>query len=146
MSEPHSFEDNIIYLVGEITRLAHKQVSSIFMANSFDVTFEQFGVLTVLWYEDGTNQQTIADQLNRDKTTITRIIKNMIKRNLIVQVPDQLDKRNKLIYLTEKGKSLQNTMMDATAKVYLDALGGIKSEEIRSLTSSLKRMKNNLNQ
>ena len=142
--EPESFEDNVIYLIGEITRLAHKRVTAIFVSNDFDVTVEQFGLLALLWYQEGINQQTIANQLNRDKTTITRIIENMIKRNLIVKVPDQLDKRNKLIYLTDKGKSLQKDMIEATGVVYMDALKNISETKVRATTKVLQQMKHNL--
>ena len=145
MNEPQSLEDNIIYLIGEITRLSHKRVSSIFNENKFDVTVEQFGVLAVLWYQEGINQQAIANGLNRDKTTITRIIENMTKKNLLVKVPDQLDKRNKLIYLTDKGRSLQEDMIRSTGIVYMDAIKILSVKEIKTVTSILQKMKNNLN-
>jgi DNA-binding MarR family transcriptional regulator len=146
MIEPTSLEDNIIYLIGEITRLSHKRVSSIFNDNKFDVTVEQFGVLAFLWYQEGINQQTIANSLNRDKTTITRIIENMIKKNLLVKVPDQLDKRNKLIYLTDKGRSLQEDMIKSTGIVYMDAIEKLSEKDIKSVTGILQKMKNNLSE
>lgn len=145
MVEPASLEDNIIYLIGEISRLSHKRVSSIFNENKFDVTVEQFGVLAVLWYQEGINQQAIANGLNRDKTTITRIIENMTKKNLLVKVPDQLDKRNKLIYLTDKGRSLQEDMIKSTGIVYMDAIKKLSEKDIKSVTGILQKMKNNLN-
>jgi len=144
MKEPKSLEDNIIYLIGEITRMSHKRVTAIFTANQYDVTVEQFGVLALLWYQEGINQQSIAIGLNRDKTTITRIIENMTKKNLIVKVPDQLDKRNKLIYLTEKGRSLQKDMIESTGVVYMDALKKISIADITTITAVLQKMKNNL--
>ena len=144
MREPQSIEDNVIYIVGEISRLAHKRVTHIFTANEYDVTVEQFGVLALLWYEEGVNQQHIANGLNRDKTTITRIINNMIKKSLIVKIPDQLDKRNKLIYLTEKGRSLQKDMIESTSVVYLDVIKNMSENEIKTVTVLLQKMKNNL--
>lgn len=145
MIEPQSFEDNVIYLIGEITRLTHKRVSSIFLKHQFDVTVEQFGVLAVLWYQEGINLQTLSERLNRDKTTITRIIQNMIKKNLLVKVPDQMDKRNKLVYLTEKGKKLQKIMIDSTGVVYTDTLKNVSASDVKIITKVLQKMKNNLN-
>lgn len=144
MKEPQSLEDNVMYLIGVITRLSHKRVTSIFTANQYDVTVEQFGVLVLLWYEEGINQQTIADGLNRDKTTIARIVENMIKKNLIVKVPDQLDKRNKLIYLTDKGHSLQKEMVESTGVMYMNTLKNISVEDLKKCTAVLQKMKDNL--
>jgi DNA-binding MarR family transcriptional regulator len=146
MREPQSIEDNIIYLIGEIARLSHKRVTAIFTENNYDVTVEQFGVLALLWYQEGINQQSVANGLNRDKTTITRIVENMIKKNLIVKIPDQLDKRNKLIFLTEKGRSLQKDMIGSTGKVYMDAINNLSEKEIRTVTTVLQKMKTNLNE
>lgn len=144
MEAPKSLDENIIYQIGEISKLVHKKVTAIFAERGFDVTVEQFGVLTFLWYKEGVKQQNIADGLKRNKTTITRIIENMINRNLIIKVPDQLDKRNKLIYLTQKGKALQTEMVEASGLVYYQTLNNIKSKDIEKCLVILKQMMKNL--
>ncbi len=145
MKEPQSLEDNILYQLGELTRILHKRVTAIFSQKGFGVTVEQFGVLVLLWYQEGINQKDIALQLNRDKTTITRIINNMIKGNLVVKVPDQLDGRGKLIFLTQKGKALQMDMIESSGTVYYQAMNDISDEEISSCLKVLWKMKKNLN-
>jgi len=144
MEAPKSLDENIIYQIGETSRLVHKRVTAIFSERGFNVTVEQFGVLALLWYKEGVKQQDIADGLKRNKTTITRIIKNMINRNLIVKVPDQLDKRNKLIYLTQKGKALQKEMVQSSGLVYYQTLNNITSKDIEKCLVILKQMMKNL--
>ena len=144
MEAPKSLDENIIYQIGETSRLVHKRVTAIFSERGFDVTVEQFSVLVFLWYKEGVKQQDIADGLKRNKTTITRIIENMINRNLIVKVPDQLDKRNKLIYLTQKGKALQKEMVEASGLVYYQTLNNITPKDIEKYLVILKQMMKNL--
>jgi len=144
MKAPESLDENIIYRIGETTRLVHKGVTAIFSERGFDVTVEQFGVLALLWYKEGVKQQDIADGLRRNKTTIARIIENMINSNLIVKVPDQLDKRNKLIYLTQKGKALQKEMVESAGLVYNRALDNISSKDIEKCLFILKQIMHNL--
>jgi len=143
MKAPESLDENIIYQIGETSRLAHKRVTAIFSERGFDVTVEQFGVLALLWYKEGVKQQDIADGLKRNKTTIARIVKNMINHNLIVKVPDQLDKRNKLIYLTQKGKALQKEMVESAGLVYYQALTNISSKNIEKCLEILKQIRDN---
>ena len=145
MKDPQSLEDNLLYQLGEITRILHKRVTAIFKQREFDVTVEQFGVLVVLWYQEGINQKEIALQLNRDKTTITRIIDNMVKRNLVVKVPDQLDGRGNLIFLTQKGKALQKEMIESSGAVYVQALSSISDEKLSLCLNVLLNIKKNLN-
>ena len=137
-------EHNIIYQVGETSRLIHKKITAIFQERGFDVTVEQFGVLALLWYKEGMKQQDIADSLNRNKATIARIVENMINRNLIVKVPDQLDKRNKLIFLTQKGKALQKEMVESSGIIYFQALKSISSEDLEKFLSILNQITENL--
>jgi len=141
MKIPQSLEDNIIYQIGEISRLVHKRVTEVFAERDFGVTVEQFSVLALLWYKEGLNQQEIASGLNRDKTTITRILQNMQKRNLVVKVPDQLDRRGNLIYLTEKGKTLQDDMVQSSGQVYIQAINGIDDKELGRCLKVLTRIK-----
>lgn len=144
MKAPKSLDENIIYQIGETSRLVHKRITAIFSERGFDVTVEQFGVLALLWYKEGVKQQDIADGLKRNKTTITRIVENMINRNLIVKVPDQLDKRNKLIYLTQKGKALQKEMVESSGLVYYQTISNITSKDIDKCLVILKQMMKNL--
>lgn len=144
MEAPKSLDENIIFQIGETSRIVHKKVTAMFAERGFNVTVEQFGVLAFLWYKEGVKQQDIADDLKRNKTTITRIIENMINRNLIVKVPDQLDKRNKLIFLTQKGKALQKEMVESSGLVYYQTLNNITSKDIEKCLMILKQMMKNL--
>lgn len=144
MEDPKSLDENIIFQIGEISRLFHKRVTAIFSEWGFNVTVEQFGVLALLWYKEGVKQQDIADGLKRNKTTITRIIENMINSNLIVKVPDQIDKRNKLVFLTQKGKALQKEMVKASGLVYYQTLNNITSTDIEKCLVILKQIMKNL--
>ena len=118
--EPKSLNENIAYLMGHATHLMSLQVSRLFREKKYPVTVEQFTILTVLWYENGLPQKSIAECLHRDKTTITRVIDNMVKENLVVRVPSENDNRIKLIFLTHKGRSLENELVMALA--LLDAI------------------------
>jgi DNA-binding MarR family transcriptional regulator len=144
MKAPKSLEENILYQIGELSKLFHKKISATFNENGFGVTVEQFSILALLWYREGVTQQDIANGLNRDKTTIARVVENMISNNLIVKVPDQLDRRNKRIYLTQKGKALQKEMVEASGAVYYQALKGIPDADIEHCLLILKQISNNL--
>ena len=144
MKTPGSLEENILYQIGELSRLLHKRISDTFTQRQFGVTVEQFGILALLWYREGATQQEIANSLNRDKTTIARVVDNMVKQNLIVKVPDQLDRRNKRIFLTQKGKSLQKEMVEASGAVFYRALKDIPDNDIEHCLSVLSEISGNL--
>ncbi len=144
MKDPKSLENNILFLAGRITRRIHAAVTEAFRLKGFDLTVEQFTVLASLWYEEGINQQALAYQLDRDKTTIARIIHIMEKKNLLVRIPDKSDQRNKLIYLTSKGKSLQDELIRTAGTVYARALAGMQESDLEAGVKALRIINKNL--
>ena len=77
----------------------------------FDISFELLEILAYLWRQDGVNQQEIADIIIKDKSSTTYLIDNLVKRNLVVRIADENDRRNKLIFLTKEGKQLLRLSM-----------------------------------
>ena len=137
MKAPNSLEENLLFQISEVAKLLHKRLTMAFEENGFDVTPEQFSVLALLWYKEGVNQQDIADELRKDKTTIARIIANMINRNLIVKIP------NNLIYLTKKGKELQTEMVATSGKIYLQTMQHLPAKDVAVSLAVLKQITKN---
>ena len=104
-------EQSLLFLIKRTSRNFRKRLNRSFAKAGHDVTTEQWRILRCLQYQDGQRQQDLADVVHKDKTSITRIIDSMEKRDLVVRIPDRLDRRQKLIYLTNKGKRLQEELM-----------------------------------
>jgi DNA-binding MarR family transcriptional regulator len=71
--------------------------------HGINITFEMLEVMSCLWRQDGINQQEIAGITLRDKSSMTYLLDNLVKRKLVHRVEDENDRRNKLIYLQRKG-------------------------------------------
>ena len=68
----------------------------------------------------------------------------MVKENLIVRIPSENDKRINLIYLTHKGKSLQNESVAASGEVFLKAINGLDENDIHTSNQALNQIIRNL--
>ena len=90
-------------------------------------------VLVHLWIEDGQNQKTLCEIAGRHKTTITRTIDSLEEMNYVVRIPDQADKRHKLIYLTHKGKAEKEALIAQMLKTIAEATEGITPGRHRSV-------------
>ena len=122
-----------------INRLQHN-----FEAAGFDITVEQWRVLVNLWNREGQSQRELAEATHKDKTGITRILHGMERRDLVVRVPDKTDQRNKLIYLTRKGRDFQQALVQYTRKTLEEALAGVSDEETETCKAVLSRVIMNL--
>lgn len=137
-------EQSLFFLIKRTLRTFRGYMHRSFAKAGYDVTIEQWKVLRHLWCKDGQRQQDLADVVHKDKTGITRIVDSMEKRNLVVRIPDRSDRRQKLIYLTNKGKELQGELMQLIQNIYLDAEQGIEPEYLDILKKVLTEINSNL--
>lgn len=112
--------------------------------NSINITFEMLEVMLFLWKRDGVNQQEIADKTLRDKSSMTYLIDNLTKRDMVTRVEDENDRRNKLVYLTAEGKGLQEQLNPWIAEVYEMATANLSITDLKMSTALLDKMICNL--
>jgi len=77
-----------------------------FKEQNIDLTYEMHQVMACLWKNDGLRQQDLADKTLKDKASLTCLIDNLTKRNLVQRFEDANDRRSKLIFLTDEGREL----------------------------------------
>ena len=113
-------------------------------AHGINMTFEMLEVMSVLWKNDGINQQEVADQTLKDKSSMTYLIDNLVKRKLVQRVEDDNDRRNKLIYLTEEAKVLQKEICPWVSEVYGIATVDLNAADLQDSLSVFNKMIENL--
>ena len=132
-------------LIGQVHRLSTIR----FVQNShkfgLDISLDQWLVLGPIWKNEGITQKDIAEYCGKDKTSVTKIINTLEKKNLVVRVPDQLDHRIKRIVLSNKGKELFHNVLPVMKQTRDELRSGVSDEEIDSLKAVLTKIYRNLN-
>ncbi|PTS94586.1 MarR family transcriptional regulator [Pedobacter sp. HMWF019] len=112
--------------------------------NQLNITYEMLEVLMCLWEKDGINQQEIASRIIKEKASMTYLIDNLSKRALVKREEDENDRRNNLIYLTEKGKHLQEELLPWAMEMYAAASADLSAEAIISSTKLIQQLTRNI--
>ncbi|BBB90748.1 MAG TPA: MarR family transcriptional regulator [Methylomusa anaerophila] len=129
-----------------ITKMALRikaEINNAFQESGANITSEQWGVLKCLWRKEGISQSEIAEKVNKDKASVTRILDIMQKNKLITRCDDEHDRRSYRIYLTEEGKNLENKLkpvVQATIQRIYQNLDECELEVLQKLL--LKLVKN----
>ncbi len=105
-----------------------------------EVTAEQWAVLSSLWKKDGLAQQELANLANKNKASITHLIDNLEKRDLVERRVDEKDRRNKLVYLTKEGADLQSTLTKVVTKTMKKITAEVDKKELKQCKKALKKM------
>jgi DNA-binding MarR family transcriptional regulator len=133
-------DDSIGLLLGRTTRAIASKMQGRFAQAGYDVTVEQWAILVNLWRENGQFQKQLAERTYKDKASVTRLVTGLEKRNLVVRVPDDADQRHKKIYLTNKGKELQNELISLAVKTIGNASRGIEKEHLQIFKTVLVQL------
>lgn len=97
-----------------------------------------------MWNEDGIPQQQIANAFAKDKTSMTRLLNNMERNQLISRKQSPNDKRNNYIYLTDKSNSLKIESIKIAEKSLLETIGNIDHLDLKLSRKVMKQINKNL--
>lgn len=81
------------------------------------LTYTQYIVFLVLWEKDGVSVTEIGNRLMLDSGTLSPLLKKMREAGYIEKCQSKEDERSFLIFLTDKGKTLQERAKDIPEKV-----------------------------
>ncbi len=101
-------------------------------------------ILYVLWQNDEISISSLSAQTSLANTTLTAMLDRMENNGLIIRKFDPKDRRNRLIVLTEKAKSLKDDYTRISEKMNEIYYTGFTETEIVQFESYLQRILDNL--
>src|SRR3954470_21070667 len=118
------------FITGKASTAIARRLQKKFNQAGLNLTIEQWSVLYHLWKQDGISQQELCNSTFRDKPSITRLLDNLEKLNLVKQSPSQNDRRMNMILLTEEARNLQEQSMELANQTLNEALENVSIEKI----------------
>lgn len=133
------------FLISRIKQLGTRIFDRMLATSGIDsFNGAQGRILYVLWQNDHISISSLSAQTSLANTTLTAMLDRMESLKLIVRKPDPGDRRNRLIALTEKAKSLQDDYTAISQKMNDIYYNGFTEPEIVQFESYLQRVLNNL--
>lgn len=112
--------------------------------NGINITPEQYLVMDILWEKSSISQQNIADIIQKDKNSVTKIIDSLEKKNLVIRVVDKNDRRINKIELTEEGSALEKITTEVAIHFMNDVVKNIDTKDLDTFVNVMRQIKNNL--
>jgi DNA-binding MarR family transcriptional regulator len=134
-------------LINDVSRLLRRLIDQ--QAQEIGLTSAQWRVLasvarTELRNEVPLNQATLADQMDMEPITLSRLIDRMEQASLIERRPDPGDRRAHRLYLTEAARPLVARFRTVAGSCIGDAFSGVTDAEMDMVASILSRVRGNL--
>lgn len=128
--------DNIIALRTSLKQYYIQKIKE----QHLDITYEMLQVLAALWKKERMNQQDIAVAIQKNKASVTPLLDNLCKRDLIKRVNDPNDRRNNLIELTLKGDAYRELLTPVQQDLYKAILKEITEQKVLEITEILEKL------
>ena len=134
----YSKENSIGYALTTTLNLLRKHFNR--EIKKFDLSSEQYGVLKLISEEKQLTPTQIADLLNRDKATITRILKSLDNKKLIKK--EQINNRSFYVKLTDESKNIIKEVDKIALNYHKKIIDEIGENRIREMLETLKKIRN----
>jgi DNA-binding MarR family transcriptional regulator len=132
------------FITGKASTAIARRLQKKFNQAGINLTIEQWSVLYQLWKEDGKSQQELCNATFRDKPSITRLIDNLEKLNLVKRVSDDKDRRINKVFLSKQALKLQEDTMQLAEETLNEALDGVPADQVDLCKEVLQKVYDNL--
>jgi len=142
---PHrSRNRELLFLISDVGRLLRTYADQ--KARLLGMTRAQWAVLLRLERREGLKQSDLAEALDIQPITLTRLVDRLCDNGLIERRADPADRRAKRLYLTPAARPLIERIVDRVEELSGTVLDGIQPAEIDAMLSKLGLARENLRQ
>ncbi|MBC9784328.1 MarR family transcriptional regulator [Heliobacterium chlorum] len=135
-------EDSLGFILNKTnTKLKNKLLQRF---SEYNVTPEQWSVLSCLWAQEGITPKELADMIFKDKPNTNRILEKLEIKELIVRKPHPVDKRAYQIFLTNHGRALRDELVPKAMQLIEEATMGIEKQKVAETIKLLNQIYDNL--
>jgi DNA-binding MarR family transcriptional regulator len=137
-----SVDMNFLFTLGEVQRLVRAYADK--AAGRYGITRAQWAVLAKVERAEGMKQTELAEQMEMQPITLTRLIDKLCDNGWIERRGDDTDRRVNRLYLRKTGRALLGKLSGLRSELTATALDGINPAEAQRLLIQLELIKENV--
>ena len=137
-----SVDMNFLFALGELHRLVRAYADR--QAARYGMTRAQWAVLAKVERSEGMKQSELAELLEVQPITLTRLIDKLCDNDWLERRNDASDRRVKRLYLKKAGRTLLGRMSGLRSEITANALDGINPADAHRLLTQLESIKENV--
>jgi DNA-binding MarR family transcriptional regulator len=142
LMSPGSVDMNFLFTLGEVQRMVRAYADK--AAARYGITRAQWAVLAKVERNEGMKQTELAEQMEMQPITLTRLIDKLCDSSWIERRGDENDRRVNRLYLKKAGRQLLGKLSGLRSELTATALDGISPADAQRLLSQMEAIKENV--
>ncbi len=132
--------------VGFLLKQIHNNVCRLLNSNlkKEDLTISQMAVLNELFLDEKCSFKKLENKMNIQRSTLIGILQRLDAKGFIEYLPDECDKRCRVIRLTQKSYEAKNIMEGQKKHMDMLITKNMTEKEQETLYDLLSKVKNNI--
>lgn len=140
----HSLTREFAFTINDVARMLRTYAD--YRARQFGITRAQWAVLVRLERFEGLKQSDLAEMLDLQPITLTRLLDRLCDCGMIERRADPNDRRAKRLFLTPAARPLLEQLGELGEEVMGTALVGVERDSVERMVAQLAIVKENLRQ
>jgi MarR family transcriptional regulator, transcriptional regulator for hemolysin len=141
---PRSLNREFAFMLNDVARMLRTYADH--KAAQFGITRAQWVVLVRLDRSEGLKQSELAEVLDLQPISLTRLLDRLCECGLIERRPDPVDRRAKRLFLKPAARPLLDKLGGLGEELTATALNGVERDSIERMVAQLGIVKENLRQ
>ncbi len=137
-------DESIVPWIGKTGKLIRMYLDAELQKKGFDLTVKQWLVLKKLSEKPGLMQSELAFLTDRNKTSLTRLIKTMENKDLVMRKSDALDGRAKRIFMSLYGAQVFDESIPLISLAFDKIQAGVSSSDMQLVRQVLTHIQQNI--
>lgn len=139
---PRSLNREFAIIIKDVARMIRTYTDH--KASQFGVTYAQWVVLSRLDRFEGLKQSELAEMLDLQPISLTRLLDRLADSGMIERRPDPNDRRANRLYLTPASRPLIERLGELGEELMTTAFAGVERDAIEKMVVQLATVKENL--
>jgi MarR family transcriptional regulator for hemolysin len=137
-----SVDLNFLFTLGEVQRMMRAYADR--EAARYGITRAQWAVLAKVERNEGMKQSELAEQMEMQPITLTRLIDKLCDNGWIERRGDDTDRRVNRLYLRKAARPLLGKLAGLRSELTATALDGISPTDAQRMLAQLEMIKENV--
>jgi len=137
-----SLNREFAFLLNDVARMLRTCFDD--RAEQFGITRGQWAVLARLDRFEGLKQSELAEMLDLQPISLTRLLDRLCANGLVERRPDPNDRRGNRLYLTPAARPLLERLGDLGEELMATAIAGMDRAAVERMVAQLATVKENL--
>src|SRR6201999_1076080 len=141
---PRSLNREFAFMLNDVARMLKTYAD--YKGSQFGITRAQWAVLVRLDRFEGLKQSELAEMMDLQPISLTRLVDRLCDNGLIERRSDPNDRRAKRLFLTAAARPLLEQLGELGEEMMAAALAGVPGEAVTKIIAQLATVKENLRQ